>query len=115
MSIIISSVFQTLLSQFSTFRDENILWKDILAKIEGRETDNITELEGFFLYMFWHSKWGTGWESNDLPRRAELLGGDDLLPSPVELVIVLVVVIIPTESFSSSPESQRYLQHTRVS
>ena len=112
MSLIVFSVFQTFLSQFSTFRDENIFWNDILAKIEGRETDNVAELEGLFLDMFWHSNRSTRGESNDLPGRGELLGGDHLLPSSVKLVIVLVVVIIPTESSSGSPESRRYLQHT---
>ena len=73
-----------------------------MAEIKGWEPDGITDLESFLLDRSRHGDWSTGGISRDLPGLAELAGGDDLLAGPPNLVVMLVSVIIPTQTSGTS-------------
>ena len=102
---------QAFLRQMRTFREKIIFLHDILAEIEGREPDDVTDLEGFLLDLPGHGYWLTGGISRDLPGLSEESAGDNLLASPANLVVVRVSVIVTTQASSTSSQSSGDLEH----
>ena len=83
---------------------------DILAEIEGREPNDVTDLEGFLLDLSGHGYWLTGGISRDLPGLSEESAGDNLLASPPNLVVVRVSVIVTTQASGTSSQSSGDLE-----
>ena len=104
-SLVVIISQQAFLRQIRTLRHKGIFVHDILAEIERWKPDDITDLESFLLDVSVHGDWCTGWISWDLPGSTEEFGGDDLLTSPPRLVVVLISVIIPTQTSCSSSEA----------
>ena len=73
-----------------------------MAEIERWEPDDITEIESFLLDVSGHGDRKTGGISRDLPGGAELGGGEDLLAGPPSLVVLLVSVVITTQTSGTS-------------
>ena len=109
-SLVVIIVQQAFLRQIRTFRHKSIFVHDILAEIERWKPDDITDLESFLLDVPGHGDWCTGWISWDLPSRTEEFGGDDRLTSPPHLVVVLISVIISTQTSGGSSQTSWNLE-----
>ena len=90
ISLLVLAVVEALLGQIFTFRYKRIFGDNILAEIEGWESDNITDLESLFLHVVGDSEWSASWVTRDPPGLSEESAGDDPLAGPALLVIALV-------------------------
>ena len=104
-SLVVILVLQAFLRQIRTFRQKSIFLHDILAEIERWKPDDVTDLEGFLLDVSGHGDCCTGRISRDLPGRTEPTGGDDLLARLAHLVVLLVSVVIATQTSGSSSQT----------
>ena len=104
-SLVVIRVLQTFLRQIRTFREKSIFLHDILAEIERWKPDDVADPEGFLLDVSGHGDWRTGRISRDLPGCTEQTGGEDLLARPPRLVVLLISVIIPTQTSGGSSQT----------